>query len=71
MDFVADTSILISFLRGHEPSVAALMSLIDRHRLCVPAVVAFELLTGVHGRRNQARHVDKLLSVAPVLPPDT
>lgn len=57
---IADTDVLIDFLRGHEP-VADRIALELRHGLATTVITAFELWAGAVGSSRRERAVKTLL----------
>lgn len=66
---VADTDVLIDFLRGHEPMAGRIAFELERGWIATTAVTRFELKAGARGGAQQAL-VDTLLAALPVLPLD-
>lgn len=64
---VVDTSVWIDFFRGREPAASALLALLDRDEVALPAPVRIELLGGV--RKGEQAKLSRLLSALPVLAP--
>ena len=63
---VADTDVLIDFLRGREPGAEAVGSALETGQLQTTAVSCFELLSGARtGREREI--VERLLDRIPVL----
>lgn len=63
---VADTDVLIDFLRGHDPMAERIALELERGRIVTTAVSRFELRVGARGGRQQSL-VDTLLAALPVL----
>ena len=66
---VADSDVLIDFLRGREPGMTSVRSEISTGRLATTAVNCFELLSGAQ-TRAQLSKVSDLLAALIVLPVD-
>jgi tRNA(fMet)-specific endonuclease VapC len=66
---VADSDVLIDFLRGREPSTRRITSEISTGRLTTTAINAFELLSGVRTKAERAK-ITKLLAALTILPID-
>jgi predicted nucleic acid-binding protein len=66
---VADTDVLIDFLRGHEPMAGRIAFELERGSIATTAVSRFELKAGARGGAQQAL-VETLLAALPVLPLD-
>jgi len=66
---VADTDVLIDFLRGHHPMAEPIAFELERGRIVTTAVSRFELMAGARGGRQQSL-VDTLLAALLVLPLD-
>ncbi|MBI4617434.1 MAG: type II toxin-antitoxin system VapC family toxin [Planctomycetes bacterium] len=66
---VADSDVLIDFLRGAEPVAGRMAIEIGTGRLCTTAMSAFEIRSGSRGRR-QADAIERLLDALQVLPID-
>lgn len=62
-----DTSVWIDFFRGREPVASALIALLDRDEVALPAPVRIELLSGV--RAVEQARLSRLLSALPVMSP--
>ena len=67
---VADSDLLIDFLRRREPGVARMRIEIGTGRLATTAINAFELLSGAHSEREK-KSVETLLAALQVLPIDS
>jgi predicted nucleic acid-binding protein len=68
---VADTDVLIDFLRGAEPAASRVAEAIEaRAALAITTITRFELLAGARGKRQRAA-VEALLAALPALPLDT
>ena len=65
---IADSDVLIDFLRGREPASRRIAVELE-HDLATTAVTAFELLSGARGGRNLAK-VEQLLEALRILPVD-
>ena len=66
---VADTDVLVDFLRGQGPQVERIAFELERG-LGTTAVTAFELWAGAVGSERRERAVDALLRAMPILPLD-
>ncbi len=66
---VADTDVLIDYLRGEDPQ-AERIALELQHGLCTTVVTAFELWAGAIGSAKRERAVDTLLGALTILPLD-
>jgi tRNA(fMet)-specific endonuclease VapC len=64
---VADSDVLIDFLRGHEPGRSKIALELSTGRLTTTAISAFELMSGVLAKRDQNK-VATLLEAMLVLP---
>jgi predicted nucleic acid-binding protein len=64
---VADSDVLIDFLRGHEPGRSKIALELSTGRLTTTAINAFELLSGALAKRDQKK-VATLLEAMLVLP---
>ena len=62
---IADTSVLVDFLRGSEPGAAAVTDGLLAGNLTTTSVSVFELQLGVRSAKQQAA-VDSLVSALPV-----
>ncbi|HPC84580.1 MAG TPA: type II toxin-antitoxin system VapC family toxin [Thermoanaerobaculaceae bacterium] len=69
LTIVADTDVLIDFLRGHEPMAGRIALELERGWIATTAVTRFELKAGARGGAQQAL-VDTLLAALPVMPLD-
>ncbi|BDG60383.1 type II toxin-antitoxin system VapC family toxin [Caldinitratiruptor microaerophilus] len=67
---VADTSIVIGFLRGHDPEAQAFANLLTERRVCLTAVTVFELAIGVGGFEQLSGRLGSLAGALEVLPLD-
>lgn len=67
---LADTDVLIDFLRGHEPTAGRVAAAIEGRVLRTTAVTVFELLAGVRSRPQESA-VRTLLAAVPDFPLDT
>jgi predicted nucleic acid-binding protein len=65
---LADSDVLIDYLRGHEPARSRI-GLELAHDLATSAVSAFELLSGARGGRHQEK-ISILLAAMRILPVD-
>jgi tRNA(fMet)-specific endonuclease VapC len=66
---VADSDLLIDFLRGREPGLGRIRIEIATGRLATTAINAFELLSGAH-RDPEKKRVETLLAALHVMPVD-
>jgi tRNA(fMet)-specific endonuclease VapC len=66
---LADSDLLIDFLRGREPGLGRIRIEIGTGRLATTAINAFELLSGAHTDREK-KNVETLLAALHVLPVD-
>lgn len=66
---VADTDVLIDYLRGHERSAKRIAFEIEQGHLATTAITAFELRVGARTQRQQAV-VEVLLDALRILPLD-
>jgi tRNA(fMet)-specific endonuclease VapC len=66
---VADSDVLIDFLRGREPGTGVVASEIATGRLTTTAINVFELLSGVRTKTERAK-IDKLLDALTIHPID-
>ena len=66
---IADTDMLIDYLRGHSPVADHIALELERGHLGTTAVTRFELLAGVRTAKEQ-RIVTQLLAPLPCLPLD-
>lgn len=66
---LVDTSLLIDFFRKQDKSKAALFHLVDRDRLYISVITAFEVKVGITSERQQ-RDFDLLTKNMEVLPLD-
>lgn len=66
---VADTDVLVDYLRGRNPMAARIEVELQSRGFCTTAVTAFELWTGARSRR-QASAVNLLLEAMTILPLD-
>lgn len=66
---VADTDVLIDFLRGREPAAGRIELELKGRLLATTTVNAFELWAGAKGKRQQGA-VDALLAAMTILPLD-
>jgi tRNA(fMet)-specific endonuclease VapC len=64
---VADSDVLIDFLRGHEPGRSKIALELSTGRLTTTAINAFELMSGALAKRDQKK-VATLLEAMLVLP---
>lgn len=68
---VADTDVLIDFLRGAEPAAARVAEALEAGAaLATTTITRFELMAGARGKRQRAA-VQALLAALPALPLDT
>mgnify|MGYP006293601423 FL=1 len=67
---VADTDVLIDFLRGHGP-VAERIELELRHRLATTVITAFELWAGAVGSAKREHAVETLLDALSLISLDS
>lgn len=67
---VVDTSVVIGFLRAHEPAVAWLSAALRARRAALTAVTACELELGVVPGSSRQGDLHRLLAHLPVLPFD-
>ena len=70
MEIVVDTSVLIGFLRDHEPEASVLARLLEDGRAVMTAISAFELEIGLHGYDQLLSRVPAFAEAIPVLPFD-
>lgn len=70
MSFVADTDVLIDFLRGRGDQAIRIESELKSGRLCTTAVSAFELWVGAKSAQEKAA-VGTLLNALSIIPLDT
>lgn len=66
---VADSDVLIDYLRGREPSMGRIREELETGHLATTSVNAFELLSGAAGKR-EADKVQRLLAAMIILPVD-
>lgn len=66
---VADSDVLIDFLRGHEPLAGRIEDEIQRG-MATTAISAFELWVGSIGSTRKARMIEDLLGALQILPLD-
>lgn len=71
MEIVLDTSVIIGFLRNHEPEARVVDALIGGHVVYVTAITVFELEIGLASHPVQEKLVHTLLDAVEVLPLDT
>lgn len=64
---IADSDVLIDFLRGHEPGRSRVALELSTGRLTTTSISAFELLSGAIAKRDQKK-VSVLLDAMLVLP---
>lgn len=64
-----ETSILIDFFRQREKSESVLMQLSDQSRLCISAITAFEVRSGIRTQVQQSDY-DLLAQNIEILPVD-
>jgi tRNA(fMet)-specific endonuclease VapC len=64
---VADSDVLIDFLRGHEPGRSRIAFELSTGRLTTTSITSFELLSGALAKRDQKK-VSVLLEAMVVLP---
>jgi len=65
---VADTDVLIDFLRGAEPAASRVAEALEAGAaLATTTITRFELMAGARGRRQRAA-VEALLAALPALP---
>ncbi len=69
MSFVADTDVLIDFLRNRGDEATRIELELKTGRLCTTAVSAFELWAGANSEKEKAA-VDTLLKALSVIPLD-
>ena len=67
---VADSDVLIDYLRGREPSFGRIQLELGTGRLATTSVNAFELLSGARTEREQEK-VQRLLAAMVILPVDS
>lgn len=65
-----ETSVVIGFLRGHEPEVTAFTRLLTEGRAVLTAISVFELAVGFSGYGQLARQLQGLGEAVRVLPLD-
>lgn len=70
MEIVIDTSVVIGFLRGHEPEASLLAQLVTDGRAMLTAVTVFELESGLRGYDQLLNQIATFSEVMPVLPLD-
>lgn len=63
---IADTSVLIDFLKGKEPNAAAVAALIGEKRILTTGVIMAELLQGTRNAREEA-FVTELIEALPTI----
>ncbi len=69
MSLVADTDVLIDFLKGKEPGASRVEAELRDGHLVTTAITAFELLAGLKAKK-QAHAVDVLLDGLHIWPMD-
>ena len=69
MMIIADTDVLIDFLRGEEPHASRVALEVEHGELRTTAISRFELLAGVKTAREET-FVRELLNAVPALPLD-
>jgi tRNA(fMet)-specific endonuclease VapC len=67
---VADSDVLIDYLRGREPSFGRIQLELGTGRLATTSVNAFELLSGA-GTERELEKVQRLLAAMVILPVDS
>jgi tRNA(fMet)-specific endonuclease VapC len=67
---LADSDVLIDFLRGREPGLSRMRIEIGTGRLATTAIIAFELLSGARTERER-KNVETLLAALQVIPVDS
>jgi len=70
MGVVTDTSIIIGFLKGHQPEVAYVQQALRNGTLTITAITVFELKLGLTTNSKRERLLTKFFEQVTVLPFD-
>ncbi|MEW6457503.1 MAG: type II toxin-antitoxin system VapC family toxin [Bacillota bacterium] len=70
MGIVIDTSVIIGFLRGHEPDKSCFAALLNTGEGVLTAVTLFELRVGLEQDSKKVRLIEKMYRLLGVLPFD-